>query len=542
MRNALIAAFLASTAASPAVAQQIPVNSLPLHVSNFAYPVGQGDWANYEAWGFYQPPGSGNAQIKPRLYLLPLLTVPKQNVRFINANGQTYRPDDCATQPAKRIVVDVKMSAALPNEMQTVAVGAALSSSSADGFLAPWPTTPTGQPVMYGPATTMPDAVMAIQSMYNAHKAETEKQAAFAKRYADYTAAIAVLNELRLDLSVDGDSMAETLLPGSTVAANSAPVSLVIRDPDTYTCNRMLENGFQVMAHYRFSDTATALVNAEFDAARSLQHFVTETRKAITKSRSSGWQVFHIGSRRSRMKTSVEESMKVRDSIQEMRNTNIVMFDATDDMVKRFEDTFFPELSRQEAIEGHLAAARDAEAAGKPDLAEVHRKYAEALQAGNKLAEVDAVGAAAALNEGDYATFIAKGVRASSTNDVSANSFRRIVDVNVEIEKVTRWNESKTITVQRETSSPVRIEAATAFRGALGVYSGMPFTFNFVSGGSPYSPPNVTTRQGFFLAGLHPTGSFATAGLMPGMIVTSINGYTPTSLQDFNDLDRKSVV
>lgn len=534
MRKILTATALASLACTGAIAQQIPINSIPVNVGGFAYPTTPGDWGEYRAVGFAQPLGAGNATNKPRLYLLPLLSVPQNGVRFVNNSGQTYEPYNCASAPAKTITVTVKVSTALPTEVQKVAVGAALSDTKAEQYVAPWPIAPSGMPVMYAPAMTWPDAVTAIQTAHAAHKAETDRQKAFVDRYGAYQTSVAVLNELKLDLKVDGDVVATATAPGTTVAVNGATMSLTVRDPDTYMCNRFVERGFEVTANYRFSDTATSLISARFDAVQTLNQFVVETQKAVTKSKSSGWQVFHIGSRRSKIKSSLEQSMKSDTKIEEMKGTSIVMFDATDDMVARFENAFFPEIPKGEAISSHLAAADAAAAAGKPDLADAHRKYAEALQSGNQMAEVDAVGAAAALNEGDYATFIAKGVRASSSSNVSANTFRRTIDVNVEITKVNEWNEAKSVTAQRQSSTPVTLDTKVNYRGALGLYGGVPYSFQFIAG-SPYAP-SVENRQGLFVAGLHPNGALANAGFAPGMIITSIDGRTPTSMNDIQNL------
>jgi hypothetical protein len=202
------------------------------------------------------------------------------------------------------------------------------------------------------------------------------------------------------------------------------------------------------------------------------------------------------------------------------------MSDANEDMIREFESVFFPELLKNEVIANHLAAADEADA-NKPALAKAHRDYAAALTNGSEDLETDAVGAAAALNEQDYATFIAKGVRFSNNSDSRTDNFRRTVKVDFSSADQKIWSQARSVTRQRQTSSPVALATKQRFGPALGVYSGAQISYN-----SLQPIYGWVSRTGLLVGGLHPAGALAAAGVMPGMILMRVDGQQVQSMAD----------
>lgn len=528
-RNVATLTVACTLVVTPAGAQ-IPLNSQHLSVQNYEYPAHTpGDWQDYEVYGFYQPVNAGSATVKPRLYLLPSLTVRAGAVSFSDANGMPLTPTNCASQPVGSVTIRVAVNAALPNQMQQVAVGAGLMGVGAERFRAPWELQPNGLPVMWAPMMGLPPVVHAVQQVYGQYSQELQRQSEYMTRYQAYNVSTAALNELNLDLVVDGEVVATTRFSGTTVTGSTSTLNLGLRSPSVFDCNRILSGNYSIIARYRFMDTGSATVNARYDWRKAISQFISETQRASTSSRNSGWRVLGFGSRKSRVKRSLDSSTNVQGSAGTIENTTIVAFDATDDMVRRFESSFFPELSKQNVITEHMAAANAARSDGKPDLAAAHERYAAALTNGAEQLEVDAVGAAAALNEGDYATFLAKGVRMSNSSDTRTDNFRRVISVNVSEVVQREWNDVRVVTKERETSAPVRILSAGQTEATLGGFAGAPFQFGFLQNSWN---PTWQQRTGLLVGGIAPTGSLAAAGIQPGMIIMSVNGTDVSSFSD----------
>lgn len=530
-RGSLAVLFACTTALTAANAQtQIPLNSLEVRVDNFDYPGPQpGRWLNYRILGFRQPDNAGGAGVKPRMYLLPNLFVREDGVTFISEQGLPFTPTNCQDQPARSIVVRVNASATLPNAVQQVAVGAATRNTNAEAFIPPWPVQPNGFPAMWQPATAFPLIVQNIQQLHWGYSQQVQAQQGYVTRYHEFDTSFATLNELYLDLDVDGEIISRVKFDGSLVSSGGAPLQISVVQPDVYLCNRILSGNYGLKARYRFNDTGSATINARYNWQQSIRQFISETQRASSSSKSSGWRVLGFGNRRSRVKSSLDTNLDASGTNETLANTTIVTFDATDSMVDRFENAFLPALSKAQVISNHLNAAAAAEREGKPDLATIHRNYAAALTDGSEDLEVDAVGAAAALNEGDYATFLAKGVRMSSSSTSRTDNFRRVISTNFSEEVIREWNESRSVTKQREATTPVAILVGASMRPHVGIFSGSTFQFQFLQGG--YQPQWVN-RSGLLVGGLLPGGPLAAAGVEPGMVIVSINGINVTTLTD----------
>ncbi|WP_156420492.1 MULTISPECIES: hypothetical protein [unclassified Sphingopyxis] len=527
LRSLALLGTVALALSAASAAAQVPPNSKQIRVTHFVYPSGPGKWATYEVIGFAQPLNAGGAGVKPKAYLMPSLSVPVKGVTYADVNGLTYTPTNCTTQPARSITIAVRVTSALPTEMQKVAVGAALAGTNAEYYRVPWTVDAFGNPVMWQGAIGVPAIQAAVGQIYNYDQAEVSKQAAHANQYGLYDVSLATLNELNLDLIVDGEVAATQSYNGSLIGNDAAPLKLTLRSPDIFTCNRIVAGDYSVVARYRFNDTQTATINAQFDVTESLNQFIEETQKATTKSKSSGWKVLGIGSRKSKIKRSLETTMTVDGSANTIENTTIVMNDANDAMIAEFENVFFPQLSKANVVTNHLAAAAEAAQANNPALAKAHTDYAAALTNGSEHLETDAVGAAAALAKKDYATFLAKGVRASNNNDTRTDNFRRTVSIDFTQTEMQAWNQARSVTKERETSMPVTLATKQRRAPSLGIYSGNAFSYN-----SLQPIYGWEQRTGLLVGGLPPTGALSVGGVIPGMIIMRIDGQPVQNLSD----------
>ena len=503
---------------------RVPLNSLSLEVNNYIHSTGGGKFEPYSVLGFRQPVTAGGAGVKPKMRLVPELRVPSNGVRYVSTSGMNITPTDCTQQPVRTIDLTVRIENKLPTESQKNAVGAATLGIRVERELIAWPTTPMG-PVKW-PGTPDP---MAIDAIYNLYTAELTRRQDWSKEYDKYDVSMVVLEDLALDLSVDGAVISTTRYPGSMAATSGSTLRLTLRNPDAYTCNRILNGAYEVIARYRFNDTGSAQINAKFEVRSSLTNFIKETQTATARSKTSGWKILGIGSRRSKMKSSLESTMTVENNSETIERTTIVMSDANKELIERFESVFFPRLSKQEAIDNHLKAAAEAEASNRPDLAKAHLAYVAALTNGREDLETDAIGAAAALNDGDYATFVAKGVRFSDNDDSRTDSFRRTLDVSVNDDVIREWSQSQSVTKVREASTPILKSNDLRSTPYFGL-TGAPIQYRFLTEFNGWEP-----RESLLVGAIDPTGPLATAGLLPGMIIHRVGSTRVSTLTDVED-------
>jgi len=523
---------------------QVPINSVKVAVVGYTYPSNSGEIIAYDVVGFKQPQGATGSGEKPRVFLLPTLRVPRSGVRFANSHGLTYSPTDCVAEPAGAITIELRASGSLPNDRQRPAIGAALAGDHKAQWLPIWPKDFLGKPEMWDRVSALPFAAAVIKPMFDSYEEAIKQQNEYIAAYKSFDISLATLNELSVELRVDNVVVARDLFNGSLVTAGAAPMLLGIKSPDPFICNRILQGEFQITARYRFNDTSSSKIKARFDSKQTLRKFIRETQVAVTSSKSSGWKVFGIGKRRSRLKTSMETSMESETDVGSIQDTTIVMYDPDDKMIEQFESVFFPALSKQQAIDNHTEAANAALAAGNPSLAKVHLDYAAALASGGEKLETDAIAAAAALSEGNYADFVARGVRATESDDSRTDNFRRTMEVGVTVQEAKIWDQAKTVTKQRESITTVNI-GDRKVRADLGFYSSLPVTYTEVQKGC-INCQHGKLRAGLMLGAINPSGPLRRAGILPGQIIIGVNGSEVKSLSELTaavkDLKPGSIV
>jgi hypothetical protein len=508
-------AFIATVAIARAVSAQtsaeLAATTSQIRVENYYAVTQNGSYRQYRALGFYEP---GSPSTKPRFFLLPKIAVDLRSLKFYSANGSVI-----VTRTGGEVVsvdVPLRYSASLPSESESIGIAAQLPGGEPQEYYLKQPLLNTfGQPRM---APVVPaDVVANIHATYNGYNQALQKQAENRKKWVSYQSEIVVPSELRLSLLIDGDIVATRYMgPSSYISGGSSMPPLSVKSPTAYVVQRLRDGNFEVNVEFRFRDSKVGSVDAKFDVLKVIENYVKETQRAITSSKSTGMQIFHIGSRKNRVKQMLDESLEYDGSTIDRANTVIVTNDADEMQLARFDALFFPKLSQDAVVKGHLEAAEAARTAGKPDLAAAHTKYAEALQKDVPMAEVDAVGAAAAFNEGDYATFIAKGVRFMDAKTKTSGDFIRVAKEKVTSQGAKEFTDVSKRSVNRAVNLHASLEEEVKYRPSMGVIGSIP------------------RPGGIILTCLAADGPLAQAGVANGEAVSEIGG---TKVASFSDIE-----
>jgi hypothetical protein len=511
---------------SAAFGQTIPPNSSYFSVERFYYPGPTGDILDYRVAGFVQPEAPG---IKPKIFLLPTVAISSADIRYYDTNGIGFDPKSAKEKKAGSVTITPRVSMTMPNAMQKIAIASQIKGQSLIAYAIP-AFKYGGAPPIPSMVAAVPPLVNLITSAYAARDKLVAEQAQIAAEYDKYQPINSYPQETEVRLLIGGDVAASRSYPGSLTTLGA----MTLMNPTEFQKNQLTAGAFEIEVRARFPDAQVAFINANFDAKQAVSNFVEETQEAITKSKASGFQVFHIGSRRNKMKTSLNSSMKSDTTVAAMQNTTVVMYDATDSMIKQFESEFFPDLQKQEVIDQHLAAAAEATTSGNLPLAKVHQDYADGIAKSNELKEVDAVAAAAALSQSDYAGFIAQGVRSINSNDRKENSFRRVVSSNLEISQKTSWNQTRLVSMLRETTIPVAVDKDDPRTPGIGICDlGMNVPYTWVEQ-NIYGGPQFKPMNGIMVTCVTEGSPAVAAGLLPGSLIRAVGAKAVNTPAEFD--------
>lgn len=519
---------LASTIASPAEGQELTPNSAYFSVVNFNTPDANGNIVPYSARGFYEP---GSAEVTPRLYLLPTVTVPLNAAKFFDAEMNAVNPNVEPKAPIDSIALTIAYSDTMPNAIQMVGIGATLSGMSIASFVPEPARAMGGQPLIYPPALANMQVKMLIDTAYQQIDSLLARQREIATKWNTYSPQSVPLNDLKITLLVSGQEVTSRQFSGSVVGMPQ----LHVLKPSRAVVNAIKNGNYEVSLAYHFTDTKLRLIEATIDAGQINRRIVEEAQRAVTTNKSMGFGILGLKFRRERIRQSFTETVDSKTIAQQWAKTKIVMTDATDDMVREFDDAFFPQISRQQAIDNHIKAA---EATSDAGLKKAHMDYAKALQEENKIKEMDAVAAAAALASGNYALFVANGVRAQLDNSGTTTEFRRSITSDVEIREVKSWIQARRFSVQREMQVIVRPPESVPSRALLGILNAA--SLNYVVPTVQYSPMGQpflqpTMKTGILVTCTSQDGAIHQAGIVPGMIIDSIDGHPVTTPLEFDE-------
>lgn len=514
--------------------QTLTPNTKYFSVSDYYVPDANADYHEYRAHGFYEP---GGPSVTPRLTMLPLMRLNMSSAKFFDENGTAFDPRLYPNRKAGLISVSARYSTGMPTKPQLAGIGATLSGISLPNFILDTSKSGT-QPLIYPPASTQPPLVQAIYAGYSQADDASAAQRTLAAQWGSYVPNLVPLNELALSLVVGGTTLASQSYSGSTVVMNGWLPQLYIYEPSQSIKNLIANGDYEMAVSYRFVDSSTSFIDARIDAKQVINTYLKETREAITRNKSSGFAVFGLGYRRSKLKTSISQSMDSNLTNSSVASTRIVMNDADDSMIEQFEEAFFPEAQVSEVISNHFAAAEEAGKQGNTQLQQAHLEYAKSLQQQDKLKEVDAVAAAAALAAGNYAMFVAQGVRAQISNDSNEQKFRRVITNSADIEKRVEWSMVKRYSVQRQINTILRPESPAKQTAAWGICGGVMMDYT-VPGQPSYTPfgiqPTSLPKQGLLVTCTYQGAAAHSAGLTAGMLIDRIGGQPITKIQDYYD-------
>lgn len=493
---------------------EINPNTAFFSVNDYYYPDAEGNFQKYRVSGFYE--NITNPAVQPRLFILPQISLDREKIKYINNEGETVDSSTSANQIAV-INIPLSYSGAIPTTEQSIGIATQVGGTSQIAFMPRPLMAPNGDPLIHPSAYNFPQLMSQIFNDFNAYKNNMKVQEDNLQVWKKYRTEMSALNEAVLTLLVDGDVVATRTVPGSTLvpSTRSLPV-LAIRGVTPQQVNRIKGGSFELQISYRFRDSKVAAIDASFDVKQISDSYIRETQRAITQNKSSGFKVFGIGYRRSKLKQSLDQNVTQKTSDKRMANTVIVMDDADEDMIKEFESQFFPSLSKQSVIENHLQAAAVARAEGDPGLAKIHEDYASALRRDDTLAEVDAVGAAADLASQNYAGFIAKGVRAQLSDDNRSNNFSRVISISSNQEDTTSWSQLRRRSVQRAVTIHVVPEEEIRHLPLLGICGGVNFN----------NPPQMVVTC------VTERSPLAQSGIVHGSSILSIDGQAFTNVTE----------
>lgn len=523
-----VAPLLAALLTVPAFAQSPQLNfsnpnTRPYSVERFDYPVKSGNYQIYQGCGFFTP---ATGDIPTRVFMLPGVKVDIDGIQAISNKGKTVDIDDVQEgDELTSIRIPVSYTDPLPNADVGAAIMASISGKPITS-LQPRPLLdPGNQPVMFQPAAMNFQMANGIRAAVQQQMTKVNEEKSYADAWAGARSERAGFESLVIEILIDGEMLVRREYPGSMIATNGKITTLAVRNPDTEMLNRLREGTFEIQCTYRFKDANVGAIHATYDFRRVMSQYIEKSRTAVTQSRSSGWKIFGIGSRRTSLKTSINESVKDDTVVDQNTNTVIELEDADDEMIARFEAEFFPTIVKERVIETHLRAAEAADVTGNRELAKAHRDYVMALQDDKRDAEIDAIGAAAALGSGNYAMFIAKGVRFHNDKDTVADNFHQIISASVTEGASKEWSSQVLRSRYRSvirTVEPTNEEEADIWFGLL-------------NGGNWQMQTSFGPKSYLFVSCVAEGSPLHRAGVLPGMLISDIDG---EEIRVGNDLER----
>lgn len=425
----------------------IDSNTKYLAVRDYFVPTDRG-YEAYSVNGFYEP---GLANTRPKIFLFPQVSVDTNDVLFIDKNGQIIEKEDYMnSQNISRIIIEPKYNPSLPNKVQGTGISYALRNLSTKGYFPEALRNPNGE-IPFDVSLNMNPYNFQLRNFITQSYSEYERQFAEQKEIENYWNQYLVesinYEDLTLQLVVD-DVIEESVVKGNILLNNRLP-KMIIRDPDQYTLNRILGGTYEIRAIFKFKDSRTSFIDAELNNAQVITNYLSETKEALTQRKSSGWRIFNIGNKNTSIKESIKHQLETKTQVDKKSNTNIIMEDADEDMIKLFESRFFPAVYRDDVIRDHMLAATKATEANQADLAKAHTKYVEMLKDDTENAKIDAAAAAAALSQKNYAEFVAKGVQMYDNNGKITGKYERIISQESGETTDIGWSMTKKFTAKR---------------------------------------------------------------------------------------------
>ncbi len=512
-------------------AQNFTPNTAFLNVANFYYINEKGEYDEYTIHGFYENNITAGEQ---KLFLLPYIHIELEKIAYFDEEGNEINYiHSSEIGDIKSIEIPITYRHESPNEQQSAGIGSALLGNKVTSFVPPLLKNQYGRPFIYQPAFSNPQLVSVIEQYYLRDEQETQRSMQAAKdKYKSYHSQLSPIQGFRVEIKVDNYTVSSQEYPGTVIPGDNTALSLVVSNLTIPIVNKIRSGNFNAIIYYRMLDSAMRSIDANFDFERIISNYVKETQKVITREKSMGFKVFGIGYRKSSISQDVNYQIDTKLSDKKYANTTIVMDNADDDMVNQLDYIFFKEFNKkQEAIDAHTIAAETADREGNAKLAQLHRDYAEALRKGDENKEMDLVAAAAALSTQNYAAFIANGVRAQYSDTKGEYIYSRIIAQDFTQEDKKYFMSNKHVPVLRECTYflPKKTDESK-ISGYLGIADLTQMSTIDMFGNQ---------KNFIFILGVRSGSPAAAAGLLPGMLILSMNGMMLSSVLDMTRIASK---
>ncbi|POY35497.1 hypothetical protein C3K47_15675 [Solitalea longa] len=509
---------------------QVTPNSNRFDVENYIAIDNNGKYYPYTAHGFYENAVNGATA---RIYLLPILKLDLTKIKFIDQQGrETYQSDE----NIRAMIIPVTQDLALPNESQKAAIDAAINGhSTIKSFYSPIVKNSAGIPLVNPFVNSDPILYNQIMTMANNYEvnAITPQQQLINDYNTRYKAQIISLTELEIIVEAGSEVVYTKRIPATWITTGKSLSKITIDNPSDYVKNLIAGGNGQILFSYKFKDSKSSTISAHIDATAIVNQFLSEAYQSSVSQTSSGWSFLGLGSSQKSIRSSFDQQINQQYNSSSISNTTIEMYDADDQMVKEFENKFFPTLSQQEAIQNHINAAEKAITEGNTALQNLHLKYVESLQNNNPNLTPNFEAAVAALGKNDYIGFIANGVRWGSNSAISNNSFRRVLNSSEMQSMAANWNQFKVISIQHIVTQPVTVSEEVKFKASLGTIDAISFQNNlYISNGFSLSMQNI---NGVFIGPITVGGALHQSNITPGTLMTRIGSYSVYSGQTLID-------
>lgn len=493
---------------------QILHNSKRFQVDEY-YTIGPtGQYELYKTHGFVENV-SGNQS--GRIFIMPLLEVDTKNIKYFDSEGykvSSYNNDIYS------IAIPIKINAKLPGTAEIPAIGYALEKgTSVLGYYRPPLKNDFGQPLIHPNAMAF---AVQINTQTQKYDELIKKQNDIIEKYQNYKPELISLSELEIKVKVGSEIVYNESYYGTYITTSGELESIAINNPTNYIKNRVASGDFAVYVSYKFRDTKSSFIDAKFDAQAIVNQFMDEAQQSMVSQKSSGWSFLGFGSRRKSIKSSFNHTLQNSYSGNTSSSTSIEMFDADEKMIEQFENAFFPTLSKSQAIENHLNAAKVAEQQGNTQLQKIHENYVLSLQNNDPDLEVDIAKAVAALGKKDYVGFIAHGVRWGDYKASGNSDFRRVINDNYEFTQHKDWNQTKRISIQHSITEKVNSEQTVSYKGGIGLIDGIPH--QFYGNVNEFGFVSQKLFRGIILGPIIAGSPLHKNNIIPGIFLISING------------------
>lgn len=494
---------------------QMSHNSKRFQVDEY-YTIGpNGKYELYKTHGFVENVSSGQSG---RIFIMPILEIDAKNIKYFDSDGykvSSYNNDIYS------ISIPIKVNAKLPSTHEIPAIGYALEQgTSVLGYYRPPLKNDFGQPLIH------PNA-MAFAAQINQQTQKYEeilkKQNDIINKYQNYKPELVSLSELEIKVKVGNEIVYDESYYGTYITTSGELESISINKPINYIKNRIASGDFSVYVSYKFRDSKSSFIDVKFDAKAIVNQFMDEAQQSMVRQKSSGWSFLGFGSRRKSIRSSFNHTVKNNYSGSTYSSTSIEMFDADERMIEQFENAFFPTLSKSQAIENHLNAAKIAEQQGNTELQKIHENYVLSLQNNDPNLEVDIAKAVAALSKKDYVGFIANGVRWGDYKASGNSDFRRVINDNYEFTQHKDWNQTKRVSIQHSITEKVSTKQSVSYKGGIGLIDGIPH--QFYGNVNEYGFVKQKLFKGIILGPIIAGSPLHKNNIIPGIFLISINGY-----------------